>query len=385
MAPTEVTEDYYLVLEVDQGATPEVIVASYRRLALKRHPDRSTKHNATAEFQLSQLQQAYETLSDPSRRRTYDLTYASIRHAQTPGPHSAPNTKSDPPSEASQINVLQRLKHERNQRWQVRKKTFESTICQLQSIIRRLEHEIKNLDSIAAAEAATEASKNSWATWLLSPLYKKIEESEEEISRKDRARQERRIEKDMKERRRDSKRIELTKERSLLAAAQKEVDDADMWDDQKIEALWSMVLVRKAAEMAEKQRAERERMDKVRQQEREHWQKVARERAEERKRQEEQTRGRQQRSTQGTQFYASQGSARANNSSVRCEHDGWWSKVHGRRICPDCGDSWTYLLECPGCRKHACPKCQAAIRRSRNARRYGHRARNRSPDYDSFY
>ena len=63
---------------------------------------------------------------------------------------------------------------------------------------------------------------------------------------------------------------------------------------------------------------------------------------------------------------------------------GWWSKVHGHTNCPECGELWTYLLECPGCQMSACPKCQAAIRKRRNARRK--RPRNRSSDFDSdFY
>jgi curved DNA-binding protein CbpA len=41
-----------MILEVVQTATPEQITKSYRRLALKLHPDRNAKHNATEAFQL---------------------------------------------------------------------------------------------------------------------------------------------------------------------------------------------------------------------------------------------------------------------------------------------------------------------------------------------
>jgi len=88
-----------------------------------------------------------------------------------------------------------------------------STLFELQRGIRRLEQGIKILDSISAAEAAAEVQKNTWGTWLLSPIYKMVEESEEEEARKDRGRQERRIEKDMKERRLESKKAELKKEK----------------------------------------------------------------------------------------------------------------------------------------------------------------------------
>ena len=52
MVPSPITNDYYLVLEVGQTATPELIIKSYKRLALKLHPDRNTKDDATKAFQL---------------------------------------------------------------------------------------------------------------------------------------------------------------------------------------------------------------------------------------------------------------------------------------------------------------------------------------------
>ncbi len=52
MAPAQITEDYYMVLEVGQTAAPELIIRSYKRLALKLHPDRNAKHDATEAFQL---------------------------------------------------------------------------------------------------------------------------------------------------------------------------------------------------------------------------------------------------------------------------------------------------------------------------------------------
>lgn len=56
MAPAEITEDYYAVLEVSQTACPDTIRKSYRRLAVLLHPDKNpNKPNATAAFQLVSL------------------------------------------------------------------------------------------------------------------------------------------------------------------------------------------------------------------------------------------------------------------------------------------------------------------------------------------
>ena len=51
MAPSAYTEDYYLILELDQTATLELITKSYKRLALKLHPDRNPQRDATEAFQ----------------------------------------------------------------------------------------------------------------------------------------------------------------------------------------------------------------------------------------------------------------------------------------------------------------------------------------------
>lgn len=52
MAPVEITADFYMVLEVAETATTEVIIKSYKRLALSIHPDRNKNANAKEAFQL---------------------------------------------------------------------------------------------------------------------------------------------------------------------------------------------------------------------------------------------------------------------------------------------------------------------------------------------
>lgn len=66
---------YYEILEVSESASTEVIHMAYKALAKKYHPDRNPG-DPTATQRFQKLGQAYETLSDPERRKQYDLLLA---------------------------------------------------------------------------------------------------------------------------------------------------------------------------------------------------------------------------------------------------------------------------------------------------------------------
>lgn len=72
---TAIPSDHYKVLGVAPDADAAAIKTAYRKLVLKCHPDKvsdpALKEQKQDEFQ--QVQQSYETLSDPDKRQRYDL------------------------------------------------------------------------------------------------------------------------------------------------------------------------------------------------------------------------------------------------------------------------------------------------------------------------
>jgi curved DNA-binding protein CbpA len=80
-------DDFYALLGVDVNADGEELRRAWRRLVLQWHPDRAGVQ-ATARFQ--QLSAAYDVLSDPLARRSYDRR-RQVREAARPGaPPPAP-------------------------------------------------------------------------------------------------------------------------------------------------------------------------------------------------------------------------------------------------------------------------------------------------------
>lgn len=67
--------NYYIVLGVPNTASFEEIKAAYRELAKKYHPDKNPGNKAAEDF-FKEVQQAYAVLSNPEKRKKFDLKFS---------------------------------------------------------------------------------------------------------------------------------------------------------------------------------------------------------------------------------------------------------------------------------------------------------------------
>lgn len=65
------SNDYYSILGLTKSASDQEIKKAYRKLALQYHPDKN-KGDKKAEEKFKEVTKAYEVLSDPQKKQTYD-------------------------------------------------------------------------------------------------------------------------------------------------------------------------------------------------------------------------------------------------------------------------------------------------------------------------
>ena len=82
-------KDYYKILSVSRGASADEIKKAFRKLARKYHPD-VNPGDKKAEEKFKEINEAYEVLSDPDKRRKYDTLGPNWQEQFGPGTRRSP-------------------------------------------------------------------------------------------------------------------------------------------------------------------------------------------------------------------------------------------------------------------------------------------------------
>ena len=100
------TKEYYEILGLKTDASAEEIRKAYRKLALHYHPDRN-RGDATAEERFKAISEAYGVLTDPEKRRLYDVCRAT-------GAGVGADAQAEPWAYSSQEEILKDLLRNRD-------------------------------------------------------------------------------------------------------------------------------------------------------------------------------------------------------------------------------------------------------------------------------
>jgi len=103
------TKDYYELLGVTRDTPDAEIKRAYKKLALKWHPDKNPDQKEQAQKMFIAIQQAYEVLSDPEKRRRYDNQksyFSDDEGEQWDGADSGFDPPGEPLKTASQLNEI---------------------------------------------------------------------------------------------------------------------------------------------------------------------------------------------------------------------------------------------------------------------------------------
>lgn len=375
MALVQVNVDYYAVLEIFNTATLENITKSYRRLVKIRHPDRNiNKDDSTAVFQLvspypylvklpalkqsrpltrfMKLQNAYETLSDPEKRRAYDAQWKGIRHSlrakQVSDRRRAMTAAAENRrklEEANERQARQNAQKRHVQELENTKSVYCDDIVEVHKMINKTITDLKRLEDYGNEQYIKQQEKPAgWLLYLASLFHCKIEETQEQ-------KQAREIEQVQRDVAKTTKQSELLEQEAKLQKLQDALEKVQI----EIEREKKTAVAEK---LAETKRAAAE----------------AAATAEATTRKTRQTPSSRKPSSPGnppasssrTSFDASKsGSGSGSGSAGKglCQHQRFWPKVEGRQHCRRCRTfQRLFAFECPDCGTIACASCRQFLR-----------------------
>ncbi|KAI9052075.1 hypothetical protein LZ554_004328 [Drepanopeziza brunnea f. sp. 'monogermtubi'] len=339
-----------------------------------------------------EIGEAYETLKDENRRRTYDSLYHRIK-ATKPNPAQSrrrskakpkpetptamPPRQSDEAMDMAEVAAIGKNKEQRLAQWKVERKRCDDAISELTRDINKLKTALKEYEAKKKADQADQAEDAaiaSWPKWLLSAFRKKKRvESAEEQKKKTYDRLNRYHGANMKHWHLGVKQDRLKDWERQLSRGRAAFDAGNAMDDGAIHFIESRMRNRSAREQQERMLAKQRAHDEALREERRNRDKAqaeeqARARAEWAVRADA-ARKQSERARYSTQYGGEPSQSKPSAARPRgtCSHDGWWLRIDGdesweRLACEECSATYSYLLQCPGCQMKACATCQQDLR-----------------------
>lgn len=350
---------------------------------------------------------AYDTIKDPGKRRAYDTQWVHIRSSQR-AQQEAQKRQAEA-AEAEQRRVAKEKaneqKRETARQERVRplvllRSRGEGDIFEVNRVVRRLAADLKRIQDQDDEEAKKEREKNSWWTYVTSPIYGKPIETEQDRQERETGRLQRLANKSIKEKHlsqsqaklqnlsealqdvinkidavkeeeeEDEARIQAVKRQEQLLKEHEARRRAKEEQTRERQARWEELQTKlrneqaasaaKAAREAQEAREERARKAEIENRKAEERERVARVAEAARKVQE----ARNNRFRPAT-FSQIQPPASAFNQSM-CRHGKFWPRVEGNHLCGTCHSvQRRFAFRCPGCSIVACANCRQTLRGER--------------------
>ena len=353
------------------------------------------------------LARAYETISDPEKRKAYDTQWVHIRNSQRTQQEAekrqaevADTERRRAAKEKANKQKQENARQERLQHLELLRSGYYSDIFEVNRVVRRLEADLKIIQKQDNEELRKEREINSWWAYLTSPIYGKQEETEQKRQERETERLQRLASRLIKENDLFQRRAKLQGLRdalqdvtSKIAAEKKEKED-----EERMEAAKRQEQLRKEQEarrrvekeeirkswarweelQAELRKEQAARAAKEAREAQEAWEALERLRkaADERRKAEAEERARAARAAEAAQKAKetrndrfqpatplhSYSRASMSNKST-CRHHKYWPKLEGSHLCSTCQNiQRRFAFQCPGCSMIACASCRQILK-----------------------
>lgn len=112
--------NYYEILGLQKNATQEEIKLAYRKLSLKFHPDQNQGDTFLAEM-FKKINEANEVLSNPEKRKNYDLNFVSGNQSN----YQSSNSQYSPTINSNKIKELTKIYFEKENSAKLQQRLFQ--------------------------------------------------------------------------------------------------------------------------------------------------------------------------------------------------------------------------------------------------------------------